>query len=203
MKRVHSREKEQFKKLFQQENIENFEDRFKILEIFLQTERHVTVSELVQLLNDNGYSFAPDFVRNTLKLMCRFGFARKNRFDNGEMRYEHRHLGQQRRIGQRGRGDQPEYRAHFRLPPKARWLSWPGGTPTTVVGGVASRKGNCVMLLPCGVVCEGAVRGMVLSRCDGLALAILSFMPRLVAFAFFFCIGSNGSVGSVGLNGAL
>jgi Fur family ferric uptake transcriptional regulator len=94
MKRVHSREKEQFKKLFQQENIENFEDRFKILEVFLQTERHVTVSELVQLLNDNGYSFAPDFVRNTLKLMCRFGFARKNRFDNGEMRYEHRHLGQ-------------------------------------------------------------------------------------------------------------
>ena len=26
--------------------------------------------------------------------MCRFGFARKNRFDNGEVRYEHRHLGQ-------------------------------------------------------------------------------------------------------------
>jgi Fur family ferric uptake transcriptional regulator len=26
--------------------------------------------------------------------MCRFGFASKNRFDNGEIRYEHRHLGQ-------------------------------------------------------------------------------------------------------------
>ena len=90
MKRVHSREKEQFQKLFKQENIDEFEDRFKILEVFLQTERHVTVSELVQLLGDNGYSFTPDFVRNTLKLMCRFGFARKNRFDNGEMRYEHR-----------------------------------------------------------------------------------------------------------------
>ena len=94
MKRVHNREKEQFQKLFQQENIDEFEDRFKILEVFLQTERHVTVSELVQLLNDNGYSFTPDFVRNTLKLMCRFGFAKKNRFDNGELRFEHRHLGQ-------------------------------------------------------------------------------------------------------------
>lgn len=94
MKRVHSREKEQFKKLFKQENIDAFEDRFKILEVFLQTERHLTVSELVQLLNESGHPFTPDFVRDTLKLMCRFGFARKNRFDNGEVRYEHRHLGQ-------------------------------------------------------------------------------------------------------------
>jgi Fur family transcriptional regulator, ferric uptake regulator len=93
MKRVHSREKEQFKKLFKQENIDAFEDRFKILDVFLQTERHLTVSELVQLLDESGYTFTPDFVRDTLKLMCRFGFARKNRFYNGEARYEHRHLG--------------------------------------------------------------------------------------------------------------
>ena len=26
--------------------------------------------------------------------MCRFGFARRNIFNNGEVRYEHRHLGQ-------------------------------------------------------------------------------------------------------------
>lgn len=94
MKRLHNQEKEQFKKLFKQENIDAFEDRFKILEVFLQTERHLTISELVELLNESGYTFTPDFVRDTLKLMCRFGFARKNRFDNGEVRYEHRHLGQ-------------------------------------------------------------------------------------------------------------
>ena len=94
MKRVHSQEKEQFKTLFKQENIDAFEDRFKILEVFLQTERHLTVSELIQLLDENGYPFTPDFVRDTLKLMCRFGFASKNRFYNGEVRYEHRHLGQ-------------------------------------------------------------------------------------------------------------
>jgi Fur family ferric uptake transcriptional regulator len=29
-----------------------------------------------------------------MKLMCRFGFAQKSRFDNGDLRYEHRHLGQ-------------------------------------------------------------------------------------------------------------
>ena len=94
MKRIHNREKQQFKKLYKQENIEDFEDRFNILEVFLQTERHVTVGELINLLDESGYQYEPDFVRDTIKLMCRFGFARKNRFDNGEVRYEHRHLGQ-------------------------------------------------------------------------------------------------------------
>jgi Fur family ferric uptake transcriptional regulator len=94
MKRIHSREKQQFKKLYTQENIEDFEDRFNILEVFLQTERHVTAGELIKLLDESGYQYEPDFVRDTIKLMCRFGFARKNRFDNGEVRYEHRHLGQ-------------------------------------------------------------------------------------------------------------
>lgn len=94
MKRIHNREKEQFKKLFKQDNIDNFEERYRILEVFLQTERHVNVDELLQLLEENGYQLPPDLVRNTLKLMCRFGFAQKNRFDNGIVRYEHRHLGQ-------------------------------------------------------------------------------------------------------------
>ena len=94
MKRIHNREKEQFKKLFKQEDIDDFEDRFKILEVFLQNEHHLTVGELTQLLNESGYQFSSDFVRDTLKFMCRFGFARRNRFNNGEVRYEHRHLGQ-------------------------------------------------------------------------------------------------------------
>jgi len=94
VKRIHNQEKQQFKKLFKQEHIDDFEDRFKILEVFLQTERHVTVNELVQILKEKGYTIEPDFVRDTLKIMCRFGFARKNRFYNGQVRYEHRHLGQ-------------------------------------------------------------------------------------------------------------
>jgi Fur family ferric uptake transcriptional regulator len=94
MKQIHNREKEQFRKLFKQEQIDNFEDRFKIMEVFLQTESHITSNELTQLLKEKGYDFKPDFVRDTLKLMNRFGFAKKNRFDNGYVRYEHRHLGQ-------------------------------------------------------------------------------------------------------------
>lgn len=93
MKPVHSQEKEQFKKLFKQENISEFEDRFKVLEVFLQTEHHVTVSEMIQLLEENGYEFSTDFVRETLKLICRYGFAKKLKFNHGPVRYEHRHLG--------------------------------------------------------------------------------------------------------------
>ena len=92
MKHLHNQEKEQFRKLFKQENIDNFEDRFKVLEVFLQNENHLTAGELTELLKEEGYIVEPDFVRDTLKLMCRFGFAKKNRFDNGQVRYEHRHL---------------------------------------------------------------------------------------------------------------
>ena len=93
MKNIHSQEKEQFKKLFKQRKIDRFEDSLKILDVFLETERHVTANELIQLLHEKGYDFDPNFVRDTLKLMCRFGFAAKNRFKNGEIRYEHLHLG--------------------------------------------------------------------------------------------------------------
>ncbi len=91
---VHVQEKQQFKKLFKQEHIDHFEDRFKVLETFLQTEQHVTVAQLVELIEKNGWQLAPEFVKETMKLMCRFGFARKSRFDNGITRYEHLHLGQ-------------------------------------------------------------------------------------------------------------
>ncbi len=94
MKRIHKQEKDQFKKLFKQDHIDKFERRFKILEVFLQSEHHLTADELVQLQKSSGYNFDPEFVKETLSLMCRYGFASKNRFDNGQIRYEHRHLGQ-------------------------------------------------------------------------------------------------------------
>ncbi len=94
MKQIHIQEKKQFKKLFKQEQIDNVEDRFKVLEVFLQTEKHVTIDEMVALLDRNGWRLEAEFVRQTMELMCRFGFAIKSRFENGDPRYEHRHLGQ-------------------------------------------------------------------------------------------------------------
>jgi Fur family transcriptional regulator, ferric uptake regulator len=90
---LHAREKDQFKKLFRQERDENFEDRFKVLEAFLSTENHVTADELHALLHAHGTAVAFDFVRDTLKMLSRVGFAAASRFDNGVVRYEHHHLG--------------------------------------------------------------------------------------------------------------
>ena len=94
MQHIHRQEKEQFIKLFKQEQIDRLEDRYKVLEVFLQTEEHPTEAEFYELLAQNGLKFSPEFVAETLDLMARYGFANKNRFDNGQVRYEHRHLGQ-------------------------------------------------------------------------------------------------------------
>jgi Fur family transcriptional regulator, ferric uptake regulator len=94
MKHIHNQEKEQFKKLFALDCIDCADDRYKVLEVFLQTEQHVTIGELRAALSKEGHELRPEFVRETMELMCRFGFARRNQFDQGEIRYEHLHLGQ-------------------------------------------------------------------------------------------------------------
>ncbi len=94
MTQLHTYEKKQFEKLFKQEQIAHFEDRFKVLETFLQTEAHLTVAELVDVLKNRQVELAPEFVEETLELMCHFGFAQKVRFKDGGVRYEHHHLGQ-------------------------------------------------------------------------------------------------------------
>jgi len=94
MKQIHSYEREQFEKLFRQEKIDRLDDRLIILDAFLQDEAHLTAAELDTLLTPRGYQFGADFITETLELMVRFGFAQKNRFENGHVRYEHRHLGQ-------------------------------------------------------------------------------------------------------------
>jgi len=94
MSEIHSYERRQFEKLFKQEKIDRFDDRFKVLEAFLQTEQHVTVEVMEVTLKDKKPPLSKEFIKETLELMCLFGFAQKHRFKNGGVYYEHRHLGQ-------------------------------------------------------------------------------------------------------------
>ncbi len=94
MTHIHTSEIEQFKELFLQEGIEDIDARLKVLETFLATESHMTVDELLNLLKSRGIPFDREFIRSTLKMLCHFGFAQRNRFEDGPVRYEHRHLGQ-------------------------------------------------------------------------------------------------------------
>lgn len=91
---LHKREKEQFSKLFKQDQIADFENRFAVMEAFMQVEGHISSMQMMQRLNELGHQLEPEFVRDTLKLMCQYGFASKQQFNNGEILYEHLHLGQ-------------------------------------------------------------------------------------------------------------
>jgi len=93
MMQIHDLEKQQFITLFKEEGIDNIDERFTILDIFLKTEKHITADDLSGLLADEGHNVDTDFLRETLELMCHYGFAQENRFDHGRVLYEHRHLG--------------------------------------------------------------------------------------------------------------
>ena len=67
MMQIHVQEKQQFKKLFKQEHIDSFEDRFKVLEAFLQTEKHVSLNELVERLDHIGWRLDYHCVPESLK----------------------------------------------------------------------------------------------------------------------------------------
>jgi Fur family ferric uptake transcriptional regulator len=90
---IHQQEKRQFKRLFEKEGIDQIEDRMAILGVFLGQEEHISFRDLMGLLDEKGFDFQTDFVKNTLNLMCRYGFASREKFEGQPTLYEHRHLG--------------------------------------------------------------------------------------------------------------
>ncbi|HSL60462.1 MAG TPA: FeoA domain-containing protein [Desulfotignum sp.] len=90
---THEQEKKQFIRLFQEQGLDRFDERFQVLEAFLQLDHHVTKAEIVEQLEKNGKHLSDEFVFSSMEHLCRFGFASKVEFDRGETLYEHRHLG--------------------------------------------------------------------------------------------------------------
>jgi Fur family transcriptional regulator, ferric uptake regulator len=90
---THEQEKKQFIRLFQEQGLDRFDERFQVLEAFLQLDHHVTQAEIVRQLEKNGKHLSDSFVESSMEHLCRFGFATKVEFDREETRYEHRHLG--------------------------------------------------------------------------------------------------------------
>ena len=64
-----------------------------IIDVFLDTEEHITLEEIYNLLKERGYDYEPDFVRQCMNRMFELGFAQKKQFEGQPVRYEHRHLG--------------------------------------------------------------------------------------------------------------
>ena len=90
---THDNEIKQFKRLFKQQGIKDFERKFKILEVFLTLEEHVTIMDIVNALKKNNIIEDRLFVEQTMALLCDFGFAQKVTFSDDTIHYEHRHIG--------------------------------------------------------------------------------------------------------------
>ena len=86
-------EKTNFRVLIENDSVGRVEDRLNIIGVFLDTEEHVTLEDMMQLLNDAGFDYEPEFVRQCLNRFVEHGFAQKKTFEGQAPRYEHRHLG--------------------------------------------------------------------------------------------------------------
>ncbi len=83
--------KEKFEKFIAQEGFRRTEQRDKVLDTFLATERHVTVQELHDLVRRRHKGIGYATVARTVKLMCDSGVCRQVDFGEGALRYEHKY----------------------------------------------------------------------------------------------------------------
>jgi len=86
-------EKNNFQNLIEDDDIGKVEDRLNIIDVFLETEEHVTLEEMMRLLRIKGYDYDHEFVRQCMNRWVEHGFAQKKVFEGQPPRYEHHHLG--------------------------------------------------------------------------------------------------------------
>ncbi len=86
-------EKANFRALIEPDGLQDTEMRLNIIDVFLDSEDHLTLEELMQRLRDRGYDYDLDFVRECMSRWVDLGFAQKKEFEGQPPRYEHRHLG--------------------------------------------------------------------------------------------------------------
>ncbi|MBW1797956.1 MAG: transcriptional repressor [Deltaproteobacteria bacterium] len=82
-----------FKLLVQADGNDRVQDRLNIIDVFLDTEEHVTLEQMYQLLRKKGYDYDPEFIRHCMRRMVDLGFAQRKQFEDQPIRYEHLHLG--------------------------------------------------------------------------------------------------------------
>jgi len=83
--------REKFEKFVAQEGLRHTEQRDKVLDTFLATERHVTVQELYDLVRRRHKGIGYATVARTVKLMRDSGVCRQVDFGEGALRYEHKY----------------------------------------------------------------------------------------------------------------
>jgi len=90
----HRHDREQFQTVLESFKATRIPERLTILDIFLGTELHLSISEIMAMVGE-GHPELRDraFLQETMAMFCQYGFAQRLDFDNQEPRYEHLHLG--------------------------------------------------------------------------------------------------------------
>lgn len=83
--------KQAFKRYLNKKGIRHTEQRQKVLNAFLKTERHVTATELYELVRRRHPRIGYATVYRTMKIICDAGLARKIDFGEGMVRFEHKY----------------------------------------------------------------------------------------------------------------
>ena len=83
--------KAKFEQFVIHEGLRHTGPRDKVLEVFLSTEKHVTVQELYDLTRKKHKSIGYATVARTVKLMCDADICRQVDFGDGSLRYEHKY----------------------------------------------------------------------------------------------------------------
>lgn len=70
-------------------NLKHSQQRLEILDVFLNTDKHLTADELYRIVKIKYPAIGSATVYRTLKLLCESGLGRELKIDDGITRYEH------------------------------------------------------------------------------------------------------------------
>ena len=88
---AHEAERELLARYLEQHNLKHTKQRDRILEAFLESERHATSDEIYQTVRAEHPNVGYTTVYRTMKLFCEAGLAEEHHFDDGVTRYEIEH----------------------------------------------------------------------------------------------------------------
>jgi len=83
--------KERFIQFAARKGLRRTEQRHRVLDVFLGTEKHLTVQELYDLVRKQYKGIGYATVARTVKIMCESGVCRQVDFGDGSQRFEHKH----------------------------------------------------------------------------------------------------------------
>ena len=82
--------KEKYERFVTSKGLRQTKQRAQIVDVFLDTEKHLTVQELYDLARKKHKGIGYATVARTVKLMCEAGICRQVDFGDGSQRFEHK-----------------------------------------------------------------------------------------------------------------